>query len=66
MANMKMSWRPEGGRLAGEWINSEATESYDAAWMHSPYPDEPTPRRSSSTNQHCHPSESPGMISKAL
>jgi hypothetical protein len=46
MAPMKMSWRVAGGRLASEWVKSEATESYNPAWMQSPYPREANARRS--------------------
>jgi len=47
MAPMKMSWHTEGARLASEWIESEATESYNPAWMQSSYPCEASARRSS-------------------
>src|SRR5271157_1779239 len=46
-APMKMSWHAEGGRLASEWVESEATSSYDPAWMQSSYPCQAISRRSS-------------------
>jgi hypothetical protein len=33
VALMKRSWHREGGRLASEWVESEATESYNPPWM---------------------------------
>jgi hypothetical protein len=47
MAPMKISWHTEGGRLASEWVESEATESYNPDWMQSSYPCEASARRSS-------------------
>ena len=43
---MKMSWHAEGGRLASEWVESEATASYNPAWMQSSYPCQESSRRS--------------------
>ncbi len=45
MAPMKMSWHTEDGKLASEWVESEATESYNPAWMQSSYPSEASARR---------------------
>ncbi|MGB6945804.1 MAG: hypothetical protein WBE37_25625 [Bryobacteraceae bacterium] len=45
MARIKMSWHPEDGRLAGEWVGSEAAEPYHPAWMDSSYPHEASTRR---------------------
>jgi hypothetical protein len=38
MAPIKMSWHAEGGRLASGWVESEAGEPYNPAWMQSSYP----------------------------
>jgi len=45
MAPIKMS-HAEGGRLANEWVESEARESYNPAWMQSSYPSEASAQRS--------------------
>lgn len=47
MAPMRMSWHPDGSRLAGEWVKSETAEPYSPAWMQSSYPCEASARRSS-------------------
>ena len=38
MAPMKMLWHTEGGLLASEWVESEAAECYNPAWMQCSYP----------------------------
>lgn len=43
---MKMSWRKDAGHLAGEWVESEITGSYNPAWMHSSYPFEAVSKQS--------------------
>jgi len=48
MAPMKMSWHTAGNQLASEWLESEATESYNPAWMQSSYPSEASAQRSNS------------------
>lgn len=48
MAHIKMSWHNEGDRLADVWVESQAAESYNPAWMQSSYPNE---ARASSPSQ---------------
>ena len=50
MALIKMSWHTEGDRLADEWVESEATASYNPAWMQSSYPNEASAGRSGLDN----------------
>ncbi len=38
MAAVKMSWRAEDQRLVSGWVESEAGEPYNPAWMQSSYP----------------------------
>lgn len=46
MVFLRMQWRTEGsGRLAGEWGETGAKESYKPAWMQSLYPCERSTQR---------------------
>ena len=46
MAQITMSWRTDGDRVASHWTESSATEPYNPAWMQSSYPWEASGARS--------------------
>jgi len=57
MPIMKMSWHTEGDRLADEWVESQAAESYNPSWMQSSYPYE-------ASAEQCSPVQSLSLFGK--